>query len=408
MIDLATLYLLIIGTLLVSAGLTLWEGFGQTRRTRALRIWAAGWGVLALGCGIAVTRTSLPGGVGWAMSNLVIVCGYLLVLNGVSALDRRHYARTSVLLVVALAIGWVVEWGVARVAFWHYAAGIPIVVASALTAFELHRNRALRGLRSRPVAIALAAMHALCYTARVLLLPLLVARWGEGAMALASKITMYEGVLYSVAMPMTLVTLVREEAQHHLLVASRTDFLTALANRQGFFEDGARLLRDAPAARPVSLLAFDLDHFKAINDAHGHAAGDAVLRSFAQVMHDAAPGALLARLGGEEFAALLPDTDRTAAKVVGETIAARFAARCDHGAGEAGDGRVTVSATVSIGLAQHGADGNDLDTLLSAADRALYVAKALGRNRLIAASPLFNGTGTAAPPRPASAARRVA
>lgn len=281
MIDLVTLYLLIIGTLLVSAGLTLWESFGPARRA-PLRIWSAGWTVLALGCGLAVARTLLPGSIGWALSNLVIVSGYLLVLNGVAALDPRgyrlRYLRISVVLVAALAVGWMAEGVAARFSFWHHTAGLPIVVASALTAFELRRNRALRGLRSRLVGIALPAIHACFYALRVALLPLLAARWGGDTLALASKITMYEGVLYSVAMPMTLVTLMREEAQRDLLAVSRTDFLTGLTNRQGFFEDGTRLLRVAGTGHATTLLAFDLDHFKAINDQHGHAAGDTVDR----------------------------------------------------------------------------------------------------------------------------------
>ncbi|MBW6523001.1 GGDEF domain-containing protein [Sphingomonas sp. RHCKR47] len=385
MIDLSTLYALIIGTLLVSAGLTAWEGFGRWRR-RPLLIWAAGWTVLALGCSIAVARTHLPGLSGWAISNMVIVTGYLLVLNGVAALDRRLYLRTSVMLVAALGLGWMIEGSVHRFAFWQHTAGVPIMIASGLTVFELRRNRALRQLRTRPVAILLPAMHTAFYAARVFVLPLFAAHDGDAVIALASKITMYEGVLYSVAMPMTLVGLVREEAQRHLIAASRTDFLTGLTNRQGLFEAGAEVLRHDRAA---TLLAFDLDHFKSINDAHGHAAGDAVLRSFAGVMRDvAAPDAILARLGGEEFAALLPDTDRAAAKAIGEEIAARFAALRDHGEG------VVVAATVSTGLAYAGADGDDLGALLSAADRALYVAKALGRNRLVSASPLFDGAGS--------------
>lgn len=384
MIDLATLYALIIGTLLVSASLTLWESFGRWRRGPLL-IWAAGWTTLAAGCGIAVARADLPGSVGWAAGNMVIVSGYLLVLNGVAALDGRRYVRTGVLLVAALGFGWLFEGAAARFAFWQYAAGLPIMIASALTTFEVIRNRALRRMRTRPIAIVLPAMHAAIYAARVFVLPLLARHNGAGVIVLASKLTMYEGVLYSVAMPMTLVALVREEAQRHLLAASRTDYLTGLTNRQGLFEAAARLLRGDRAA---TLLAFDLDHFKAINDAHGHAAGDAVLQSFAGVMREVAPPrATLARLGGEEFAALLPDTDATAARQVGEAIAARFAAQADHGAG------VVVSATVSAGLAQSGTDGDDLDTLLRTADRALYVAKSLGRNRLVVASPLFNGAG---------------
>ncbi|WP_019515837.1 GGDEF domain-containing protein [Sphingomonas sp. Mn802worker] len=392
MIDLSTLYALIIGTLLVSAALTLWESFGRWRRGPLL-IWSTGWATLAIGCGIAAARTQVPGVYGWAASNLLIVSGYLLVLNGVAALDDRRYWRTSALLVMGLALGWMVEGATAHLSFWQYGAGFPILVASALTVFELIRNRALRRLRTRPLAILLPTMHTAIYVGRVFVLPLLAHADGAGVVALASKITMYEGVLYSVAMPMTLVSLVREEAQRHLLAASRTDYLTGLTNRQGLFEAAARLMRGDRAA---TLLAFDLDHFKAINDAHGHAAGDTVLQSFARVLREAAPDATLARLGGEEFAALLPDTNVAAARMLGEAIAARFAALDDHGAD------VLVSATVSTGLAQRGPDGDDLDALLRAADRALYVAKSLGRNRLVSASPLFNGAGVA----PARAAPR--
>lgn len=392
MIDLSTLYALIIGTLLVSAALTLWESFGRWRRVPLL-IWAAGWTTLALGCGLAVARAQVPGVYGWAASNLLIVSGYLLVLNGVAALDGRRYWRTSALLVAGLALGWVVEGAATHLAFWQYGAGFPILVASALTVFELVRNRALRPLRTRPIAIALPTMHAAIYAGRVFVLPLLAQADGAGVVALASKITMYEGVLYSVAMPMTLIGLVREEAQRHLLAASRTDFLTGLTNRQGLFEAAAQLLR---TGTPAALLAFDLDHFKSINDAHGHAAGDTVLRSFAAVLRErSGPGATIARLGGEEFAVLLPGADRAVAKEAGESVAAQFATLRDHGDG------VVVAATVSIGLAQAGIDGGNLDALLSAADRALYVAKSLGRNRLVSASPLFNGAGTAAAGRTA-------
>jgi diguanylate cyclase (GGDEF)-like protein len=189
---------------------------------------------------------------------------------------------------------------------------------------------------------------------------------------------LYEGVLYSVVLPMTLLRLVREEAHGQLLLESQTDYLTGLGNRRWFFEQGARVIRDAGVSQPVSLLAFDLDQFKTINDRYGHEMGDAVLKSFGDIARGViGPAALLARIGGEEFVALLPNHDSMRATEVGEAVVRRFAEATTHGA----DG-TRIQATVSIGLAQWGRDASTLADLLVAADHALYSAKALGGNRL--------------------------
>ncbi|MFC6773392.1 GGDEF domain-containing protein [Methylobacterium gregans] len=145
----------------------------------------------------------------------------------------------------------------------------------------------------------------------------------------------------------------------------------------GLLRAGHADARGAEPDRPFALLAFDLDHFKSINDRYGHAAGDAVLALFARVAREAAgPDALVVRLGGEEFAALLPGQGARAARQVGEDIARLFAEAAAHRDGPG------IRATVSVGLAEAGPDRGDLSGLLSAADRALYRAKAAGRNRL--------------------------
>ncbi|MGO4319607.1 GGDEF domain-containing protein, partial [Agrobacterium sp. MCAB5] len=131
---------------------------------------------------------------------------------------------------------------------------------------------------------------------------------------------------------------------------------------------------------PVSLLAFDLDHFKAINDRHGHQTGDKVLQLFAETAREeAGPDALIVRLGGEEFAALLPRCDHSQALSRGLAIASRFAKAAARAEG------LETHATVSIGLAAP--DCHDLAGMLASADGALYRAKALGRNRLETAGP---------------------
>lgn len=161
---------------------------------------------------------------------------------------------------------------------------------------------------------------------------------------------------------------------------ARTDGLTRLANRAAFDE----MLRVAASGsraegRPLSLLIADVDHFKAFNDRHGHRVGDQVLRAVADVLIESIKGRdLAARLGGEEFAILLPDTPLEGARAVAEQIRKRIAAS-----------RVRVRATgvevdaitVSIGVAEYDAE-QTTDDLVERADGALYSAKIAGRNRV--------------------------
>ncbi|TGD98191.1 GGDEF domain-containing protein [Methylobacterium nonmethylotrophicum] len=376
-IDLSTLYCLMIGTLLVSFAMTLWERQAHPRRAHELGIWAGACLAFAAGVLAGMNRAHLPGIAGAALANLLIVAGYLMILHGVARLDGPARLRGPVAVLVVLALLWATLGVHFPGAFWNYVASVPIVLACGLTAWTAMRSRTARGLRSRPVVVVIAAGHGLFNLARAVLTPLLVAAYGAELLPVFGKMTMYEGVLYSVAMPMGLIALVREEEQARAVAASRTDYLTGLSNRHGFFEDGARRLAERTPDRPVALLAFDLDHFKAINDRHGHAGGDAVLRLFAEVARaTAGPDALVARLGGEEFAALLPGRDVASAQAIGEAIARRFAEAAAH-RDEPG-----IPATVSVGLAAAQAGLDDLPALLSAADRALYRAKAGGRNRL--------------------------
>jgi diguanylate cyclase (GGDEF)-like protein len=376
--DLLTLYALTIGTLLVSAAMTFWERQARPQRQRALGVLAVGYLVLGMGCALALGRHALPGFVGSALCNIIFVAGYLLVLNGAALLRGRTYRAVSAGIIVLLALGWALAGPRWPDACWAYGSAVPIAAASGLTMWEILRNPALRSLRSRPLAIAVTGEHAVFYAGRAFVLPVLVGYAGPGVLTIVGKITMFEAVLFAVAMPMTLLALVREEAHDRLLVASRTDYLTGLGNRQWFFEEGAHRIAAGAGRAPLTLLAFDLDHFKAINDRHGHATGDAVLAAFAHIVRAVTgPDAVLARIGGEEFAALLPGQDRTRARRIGQAVVERLAATVVPGADAAG-----VTATVSIGLAEYGADMPDLAALIAAADRALYRAKAMGRNRI--------------------------
>lgn len=172
-------------------------------------------------------------------------------------------------------------------------------------------------------------------------------------------------------------TLLRMRQLHDL---AWRDYLTGLFNRRYFFERGPKLVAEAQRAnQPTCVAILDIDHFKLLNDQHGHDAGDDALRIFAGHLGEAFEGRphLLARLGGEEFALLLPGMSESAAAALIEEIRIGIA-----GLGMP-VGNLNLGLTVSIGLAEM-SPGDSLDLALRKADRALYAAKQAGRNRLSA------------------------
>jgi len=377
-VDLITLYLLAVGTLLVSAGMTYWEHRSSPKRSRELRILAAGFATLALGCAAVLYRRDMPAPWGSAISNLIVLSGYLLILSGVAALSGRRYRLLPAVVLVGMALVWAIGGSRWQEVIWAYISSVPIAFLSGLTAWEMLRCHSLRSFTPRVIVVALAGIHTFTYAARALILPWLVAEHGVAMQALASKITIYEGVLYSVVLPMTLLKLIREETHGQLLRESQTDYLTRLGNRRWFFEEGSRLLQLARGRGPMAVLVFDLDHFKRTNDLYGHQTGDKVLRAFADIAQElAGPRVLLARIGGEEFAALLMGEDALRARLLADAIRRRFADTIPLHPDTQG-----VSTTVSIGLAPFDDAAPALADALAAADRALYRAKSLGGNRV--------------------------
>jgi diguanylate cyclase (GGDEF)-like protein/PAS domain S-box-containing protein len=174
-----------------------------------------------------------------------------------------------------------------------------------------------------------------------------------------------------------------KQIERELRRLATIDELTELANRRQFFDRGRRMLERARrSGRPVALLLFDLDHFKRINDTHGHATGDLVLRQVAAACREVLrSGDLVARLGGEEFAVLLTGADAAEAEVVAERLRAAIASLEISVRGR------RIPVTASIGIALSGPGLEDLEACLAAADRALYRAKNGGRDRVCIAAP---------------------
>jgi diguanylate cyclase (GGDEF)-like protein len=163
-----------------------------------------------------------------------------------------------------------------------------------------------------------------------------------------------------------------------LQVLATTDDLTRLLNRRQFFASYIDEFKRAERERrPLSLMMIDADHFKHVNDRLGHAAGDAVLRTLAERCRGLVrPSDILGRIGGEEFAAALTETDLSEALDRAEQL------RREVSAEPIAVGLDRLSVTVSVGVAARAGDQADPVELLQRADRALYAAKASGRNRV--------------------------
>lgn len=170
-----------------------------------------------------------------------------------------------------------------------------------------------------------------------------------------------------------------EKAFHQtLLDQGSKDALTGLSNRRAIMAElASRFQLAVRYGRPLAVVLCDLDHFKGVNDTHGHPAGDAVLRSFAEVVTQSfREPDLVGRIGGEEFLVLLPETELEGAKVGAERLRrALEATPVDIGTG-------LIHVTCSLGVAARREDDPEAGALVGRADAALYKAKAAGRNRI--------------------------
>jgi diguanylate cyclase (GGDEF)-like protein len=259
-------------------------------------------------------------------------------------------------------------------------AGI-VAIYAALTATELWRERR-RTMRKRWPTIVVPVMHGFVLMLPILLGDLLHPKDGRFSGSIWVTVFAIELVLYAVGTVFLIFMLVSERTVSAHKTAAAIDPLTGMFNRRGFAEACSRVIeREAHAGRPVTVLIFDIDHFKSINDRFGHAAGDEILKLFAIIVVNALRlSDMSGRIGGEEFAALLPcslEEGVIAAERVREAFAASGIV----------DDAGPVDTTVSIGVAG-GPAGTELEVLLAAADTALYQAKRGGRNRVEAAEEL--------------------
>ena len=356
-------------------GLFLVFAWLQQRRVRALAWWGSAYLIGAASMALWSAPTplvTLPPDIPAAL--IFIACG--MIWNGVRLFHDRPmlivpaFAGAAIWF-VASRLPMFAEGGNARIVL-----GVAVVaVYTFAIAFELRRERR-KCLYSKTAAIVVPCLHAGIFLVplamRALLPDVLSQSW--------LTIFVLEATIYAVGTAFIVMLMVKDHYVHVYRSAATTDSLTGLLNRRAFL-DNARNLCTYQAGRtaPVTLLMFDLDHFKSVNDRYGHAVGDEVLRLFAQVARSSMrANDIIGRLGGEEFAAIVPG-DLEVATRIAERIRANF-----ETVGKT-LGAAEVGATVSIGAAAACEPVMEVGPLLVRADTALYRAKNDGRNRVFAA-----------------------
>lgn len=352
----------------------------------ALRLWTASLWLLALSLTSVALRAQLPVVPLVIFGNAVLALSAVLMLYGVARhLQRRLPAWQPALLAGAYVAGIVVfVVPFPNLSVRLNVASLFAVLINSWMAWMLVRHAPPEQRTSCWLAAAIFAAEAVVYLVR-LWLPVAPDAGQDIFRAGAPMFATYlAGIFLELARCFALVLLLVEKMLVDLRRAARTDGLTGLLNRGAVLADGqACLLQCQRQQLPLALLLLDVDHFKQVNDRWGHIAGDQVLHHFASVLASclASQQPLLGRYGGEEFVVLMPGADHAQAVQHAAYIRAQLQAHPAY----VGDMPVTV--TTSIGVAV-GTGAHDLPALLAAADRALYQAKADGRDRTVSAAPL--------------------
>jgi len=396
-IDLATIALFgaLQALLLAPLLLVATRAYAGVART-SLRIWGTVLLLQAIGWVLMGLRGQVSDWVSIVLANGVLMVSYAETTRALRLLLGAPQRRA--LLVAIGAAGWLgIAWFGVAVPDYR----MRVYIASlALGAYLLLLVWPLRHALRRGGSIA----------QRVMLLVLLgalagwAARLGDLALhpAGAAGLLAYSPanaaqMIYSAVEPVLasigFLLMYNETVQAELHRLARTDPLTGTLNRLALDEESARLFSATSRPNTLAALIIDVDHFKRINDEFGHATGDRVLAALAAAIRwRLQPPAVLGRMGGEEFLALLPGTGLAEAMALAERLRVAVAAMPPVSDAD------VPGVTISVGIAAYRPEDTEVQTLVRRADRALYDAKRAGRNRVVAAM------GDTSPVQPGAAA----
>lgn len=353
------------------------------RNMRGPGYWAFGAFIIAIGVLGFYLRGNLPIPISVLVINAVIYGGFISTWWGSEVFFGRRlpYRLTAVLLAIVVA-------GLLYFSLVDLDTRPRVIFLMALNAVMagLRSYSMMRELRpgtrfSQLIAGIPLIVQALCYLA------IATVAWRQPPSDAPVMQLSFAGWIFLVPLLLSMlivfgaVLLVSQTIAVKLQEAARRDALTNALTRRAMDEDAeVEIARSRRHGTPLSLLMLDIDHFKAINDDHGHPVGDAVLRQFSAAIRQCLRREdVFARLGGEEFCALLPNTPLTGATQLAERI--RMAV--EELTIEAGSHRLSLQ--VSLGVASLGEHGSEWPDLVRQADAALYAAKRAGRNRVVVA-----------------------
>jgi diguanylate cyclase (GGDEF)-like protein len=371
-LDGQTLFVALVVTSAFAGVLLLWVWL-QNKRVRALKWWGLAYLLASLGMMLAAFRGRWPDRLTIDAANGLVFVGYGLMWTGARAFSARRPGLIASLVPAAI---WLIACQVPDFYASLSARAIFYSVLCVLVTVAIAREF-LAIVDPLPWRIPLAGLmfvHAAFFAVR------LVSLLGTGATtaswdAFWVPLTGLEGILFTFACGFLLLALAKSRLELLQRQAAERDYLTEAANRRGFHVHAARRLRHARrAGGPTSVVVFDLDGFKQINDTLGHQSGDRILRLFGRVARDnLRKSDVFGRLGGDEFAALLADTGAWEAREIAERTARRFS----ETARTVGGAALQVSASIGIAVSED--SHRSLDDLLHEADRALYEGRSSTR-----------------------------
>ncbi len=349
-----------------------------------IRLWVRGLLIQPFAYGLLAVRDLVPSWLTIVVANVLLIIAYAHLIQAIReysrAPDRSRVFFAMAVLSIGVELLFTYAWPSlnARIIF------ISIVIA-VLAAFAVSAIHSKKEPITRPehlVAI-MFGMAILIMLARVVTTP-------SANMTLLTSTSAMQGIVFTYASLMPVIAtsgfllMCGERMNKDLARLATLDPLTGVFNRRTMTELATKAIAASKRhGRPLSLLSLDIDHFKHINDQFGHEAGDLALVRFVELVGEMMREAdVLARIGGEEFVMILPDSNEAAALALAERVRQRL---CDSDFVVSG---WPVPLHASIGVGTIGPDISDLETLLRKADRAMYQAKRTGRNRIVAASTL--------------------
>jgi diguanylate cyclase (GGDEF)-like protein len=374
------------GLVSFASGLFLVMHWWEAREDRA----ALTWGTASCGAGVGITLLALHAVLPDSISTIVAP----LILDVCAAWTwaaTRVFNRGSVepYSLAASVAAWIVVLIVAgATGHERLAAALGLGISASLYAaganeFWLARGELLRG--RWPMIFLLSSFAASIFLLAVevsLVRPLL-----DTSSTSWLSVIDFVGLIYAGGSAISLVTMLKDRSEIKHRAAALIDPLTGFSNRRGFMTSAQRMFDEQAADdASISMLAFDLDRFKKINDTFGHPTGDHVLRIFAEVVSlTVRPADIPGRMGGEEFLLALPDCRMEVALAIARRIRSTFQEEAYFVEGR------QVGATVSVGVATAPEHGASLAEIIASSDIALYRAKELGGNRVILAAPNSHG-----------------